>query len=73
MKEIRRNDMNKKHINKKEQLFQEHCRKMKVTEQGRKMNLRKLNKLSSDEEVQIKIIQQSLEHNWRGFYPFTDE
>ena len=68
MKEIRRNDMNKK-----EQLFEEHCRKMKVIGQGRKMNLRKLNKLSSDEEVQIKIIQQSLEHNWRGFYPFTDE
>ena len=65
--------MNKKHINKKEQLFEEHCRKMKVIGQGRKMNLRKLNKLSSDEEVQIKIIQQSLEHNWRGFYLFTDE
>jgi len=47
-------------------------RKMKrpVTERGEKLLLLKLLKLSSgDEAAAVKIIDQSIEHGWQGFYP----
>lgn len=56
-----------------EELFEQHCKQNKISPTQRKMNLRKLNKLSSNEEVQIKIIQRSLDRNWRGLYPLMDE
>ena len=32
-------------------------------------NLSELRKLSSDPNVQVKIVEQSIEKNWIGFYP----
>lgn len=42
--------------------------KAPLTERAKKMLLTKLEKLSTDEDTQIKIIEQSIFHNWKDVY-----
>ena len=51
--------------------FIEMRKKMKapMTEQAVKIALNKLSSLTQDEEEAIKIIEQSIEHGWKSFYP----
>lgn len=46
--------------------------KKPLTERTLQLALKKLNELSSDEQTQIKIINQSVEHDWQTFYPLKD-
>lgn len=55
--------------------FIEMRKKMKapMTEQAVKLALNKLSSLTQDEEEAIKIIEQSIEHGWKSFYPLKEE
>lgn len=55
--------------------FIEMRKKMKapMTEQAVKLALNKLSSLTQDEEEAIKIIEQSIEHGWKSFYPLKKE
>lgn len=55
--------------------FIEMRKKMKapMTEQAVKIALNKLSSLTQDEEEAIKIIEQSIEHGWKSFYPLKEE
>lgn len=46
--------------------------KKPLTERALQLALKKLKELSSDEQTQIKIINQSVEHGWQTFYPLND-
>lgn len=55
--------------------FIEMRKKMKapMTEQAVKIALNKLSSLTQDEEEAIKIIEQSIEHGWKSFYPLKED
>lgn len=55
--------------------FMEMRKKMKapMTEQAVKLMLSKLSSLTSDEDEAIRIIEQSIEHGWKTFYPLKEE
>lgn len=55
--------------------FIEMRKKMKapMTEQAVKLALNKLSSLTQDEEEAIKIIEASIEHGWKSFYPLKEE
>lgn len=55
--------------------FIEMRKKMKapMTEQAVKLALNKLSSLTQNEEEAIKIIEQSIEHGWKSFYPLKEE
>ncbi len=44
-------------------------KKKPLTARGFELFIRKLEKLASDEETQIKIIEQSIENSWTGVFP----
>lgn len=50
-------------------------KKMKapMTVQAVKLMLSKLSSLTSDEDEAIRIIEQSIEHGWKTFYPLKEE
>ena len=39
------------------------------TDHALELLIKKLNKLSSDPEIQIEIVEQSITNNWQGFFP----
>lgn len=47
--------------------------KKPITDKGLKILLNKLKDLSQDEEIQIKILENSIEHCWQGLYPLKEE
>ena len=47
--------------------------KKPITNRGLEILIRKLTKLSSDEETQIKILEQSIMNNWQGVYELKEE
>ncbi|UYZ33649.1 hypothetical protein OD350_15395 [Clostridium beijerinckii] len=47
--------------------------KKPITDRGLKILLNKLKDLSQDEETQIKILENSIEHCWQGLYPLKEE
>ncbi len=44
-------------------------KKKPLTARGFELFIRKLEKLASDEETKIKIIEQSIENSWTGVFP----
>jgi len=55
--------------------FQKHRQKnkKKMTEYAIYLLLRKLERMSTDESVQIKIMEQSIERGWQDVYPLKDD
>lgn len=51
--------------------FEEHRKKMRkpMTDYAKKLLLKKLEKLASDEEGKIAILNQSIENGWQGIFP----
>ena len=47
--------------------------KKPMSEQAVKIMLNKLSKLASDDETQIKILEQSIEHSWQSVYELKEE
>lgn len=47
--------------------------KKPLTTKALELKITKLNKLSTDEEIQIAIINQSIESSWQDFYPLKDK
>ena len=47
--------------------------KKPMTERALTLMLNKLSQLSSDEEEQIEILNQSIEHNWQTVYPIKEK
>lgn len=47
--------------------------KKPMTDKAVDLMLKKLAKLSSDEDEQIEILNQSIEHNWQTVYPLDDK
>lgn len=47
--------------------------KKPMSEQAVKIMLNKLSKLASDDETQIKILEQSVEHSWQSVYELKEE
>lgn len=47
--------------------------KKPLTTKALELKITKLNKLSTDEETQIAIINQSIESSWQDFYPLKNE
>ncbi|WP_241394134.1 hypothetical protein [Clostridium beijerinckii] len=47
--------------------------KKPVTDKALKILLNKLKDLSQDEEIQIKILENSIENCWQGLYPLKEE
>ena len=44
-----------------------------LTEKAMKLNLSKLSQMTTDEDVAVKIVNQSIENGWKGFYPLKEE
>ena len=44
-----------------------------LTEKALKLNLTKLSQITLDEEEAIEIVNQSIEHGWKAFYPLKTE
>ena len=47
--------------------------KSPVTEQGLKLLLNKLTKISRNDAEKIAIVNNSIENNWKGFYGLKEE
>ena len=47
--------------------------KKPMSEQALKIMLNKLQKLSDDEDTQIKILEQSIEHSWQSVYELKED
>ena len=47
--------------------------KKPMSEQAVKIMLNKLSKLADDDETQIKILEQSIEHSWQSVYELKEE
>lgn len=45
----------------------------KFTIRALKLNLGELDKLTTDDEVKIKIVDQSIMNSWKGFYPLKQQ
>jgi hypothetical protein len=46
--------------------------KKPITEFAERLIKEKLSKLSPDEEIQIKILEQSIMNSWQGVFPLRD-
>ena len=46
--------------------------KKPLTEEAKRRMLKKLKDLAPDEETQIKIIHQSIDHGWQGVFPLKE-
>jgi len=44
-----------------------------ATERAKELILAKLNKLSSDEDIQVKILEQSIENSWQGVFELRQQ
>lgn len=44
-----------------------------LTEKAMKLNLSRLSQMTTDEDVAVKIVNQSIENGWKGFYPLKEE
>lgn len=44
-----------------------------LTEKAMKLNLSKLSQMTTDEDVAVKIVNQSIENGWKGIYPLKEE
>lgn len=47
--------------------------RLPLTEKAMKLNLSKLSQMTTDEDVAVKIVNQSIENGWKGFYPLKEE
>lgn len=47
--------------------------KSPMTDRALKIMLNKLKDLASDTETQIKILERSIEHSWKGIFPLPKE
>ena len=47
--------------------------KKPMSDQALKIMLNKLQKLSDDEDTQINILEQSIEHSWQSVYELKED
>lgn len=47
--------------------------KKPITDNGVKLMLNKLSKLSSDENTQIQILEESILNSWQGIFPLKEK
>ena len=47
--------------------------KKPLTDHALKLNLGTLNKLSNDDDIKVAIVNQSVLHDWQGFYPLKND
>ncbi len=76
IKEIKERKNNKsKEFNEAFDAFADMRKKIKkpLTEKAEKMVLKKLDEMSSDEQTQIRILDQSTINCWQGVYPIKEE
>ena len=46
--------------------------KSKMTDNALNLMLNKLDKLSNDDEIKIKILEQSIMNSWKGVFPLKE-
>jgi len=44
-----------------------------MTDRAKQLLLNDLSRLSSDEDVQIQILEQSIKNGWKGVFPLKEE
>jgi hypothetical protein len=54
--------------------FEEMRRKLKkpLTTKAAELTIKKLNELSADHNIQVKILEQSIQQGWQGVFPLKD-
>ncbi len=46
--------------------------KSKLTDAALKLNLNTLDKLTNDDDIKIKILEQSIMNSWKGVFPLKE-